>query len=71
MGDGTEEREMQHVDMEVQDVEAIRLAVELIQHAHILEYRVVPLGGEPDGTGGARHKLGAGDESPEAKSVTS
>ncbi len=69
MGDRPEEREMQNVNVKMNDVEAIRLAMKLIEQAHILKHRIVAFGREANRAGrawdelGARHRIARGEQS--------
>ena len=52
---------MKLIDVEMQDVELIGAARDLVEHQHVIGDDIADVGLEPQGAGNARHKLGRRD----------
>ena len=61
IGDRPKQRKMELVDVEMQDVEFIRLLAHPVEHQHVVGNRVADIGVEPQRHRYARHQFGAGD----------
>lgn len=52
---------MQHIDMEVQDVELLRAAADVLEHDDVVRKEVGHVRIEPEGDFAAGHQLGGGE----------
>ena len=59
--DRPEQREMELVDMEVQDVEVVGALAHAVQHQHVIGDRIADAGVEPQRRGHAGHQIGRRD----------
>ena len=60
--DRPKQREMELIDMEVQDVEVVGALAHAIEHQHVIGNRIADAGVEPQRLGHAGHQIGRGDQ---------
>ena len=59
--DRPEQREMELIDMEMQDVEVVGALADAIEHQHVIGDRIADAGVEPQRLGHAGHEIGRRD----------